>query len=153
MTSYRNAFIVTLIASLALAAGADLKVIADQLGPCSIVLTADTYTSVLPDVARKAAEDVATLIIAAGCLVPGTTRPCRPVRLGRGGTRLLYTDGVTDERRDADEFGETRLHEALSELTGAGAQRIADGVVDAVVGFRTGQPKDDIAILAIKVVG
>jgi hypothetical protein len=25
--------------------------------------------------------------------------------------------------------------------------------VDAVVGFRTGQPKDDIAILAIKVVG
>jgi hypothetical protein len=26
-------------------------------------------------------------------------------------------------------------------------------VVDAVVGFRTGQPKDDIAILAIKVVG
>ncbi len=65
----------------------------------------------------------------------------------------VLTDGVTDERRDADEFGETRLHEALSELTGADAQRIADGVVDAVVGFRTGQPKDDIAILAIKVVG
>ena len=60
---------------------------------------------------------------------------------------------MTDERRDADEFGETRLHEALTELAGGGAQRIADGVVDAVVGFRTGQPKDDIAILAIKVVG
>jgi serine phosphatase RsbU (regulator of sigma subunit) len=77
----------------------------------------------------------------------------RAVDLGLGDTLVLYTDGVTDERRDADEFGETRLHEALSELTGAGAQRIADGVVDAVVGFRTGQPKDDIAILAIKVVG
>jgi hypothetical protein len=77
----------------------------------------------------------------------------RAVDLGLGDTLILYTDGVTDERRDADEFGETRLHEALSELTGAGAQRIADGVVDAVVGFRTGQPKDDIAILAIKVVG
>jgi serine phosphatase RsbU (regulator of sigma subunit) len=77
----------------------------------------------------------------------------RAVDLHLGDTLVLYTDGVTDERRDADEFGETRLHEALTELAGAGAQRIADGVVDAVVGFRTGQPKDDIAILAIKVVG
>jgi hypothetical protein len=38
----------------------------------------DTYTWVLPEVARKAAEDVATLIIVAGCLVPGTTRPRQP---------------------------------------------------------------------------
>ncbi len=77
----------------------------------------------------------------------------RAVDLHLGDTLVLYTDGVTDERRDADQFGETRLHEALTELAGGGAQRIADGVVDAVVGFRTGQPKDDIAILAIKVVG
>jgi sigma-B regulation protein RsbU (phosphoserine phosphatase) len=76
----------------------------------------------------------------------------RAVDLGLGDALVLYTDGVTDERSDEDEFGETRLHEVLSELTGAGAQRIADGVVEAVVGFRTGQPKDDIAILAIKVV-
>jgi len=77
----------------------------------------------------------------------------RSVDLGLGDTLVLYTDGVTDERRGEDEFGEMRLHEALSELAGAGAQRIADGVVGAVVGFRTGQPKDDIAILVIKVVG
>jgi integrase len=32
-------------ASLALAAGVDLKVVADQLGHCSIVLTADTYVN------------------------------------------------------------------------------------------------------------
>jgi integrase len=67
-------------ASLALAAGADLKVVQDMLGHASIVLTADTYTSVLPDVARRAAEDTATLIIAAGCLVPGTQRHRRPGR-------------------------------------------------------------------------
>ena len=64
-------------ATLALAAKVDLKVVQDMLGHSSIVLTADTYTSVLPDVARKAAEDVATRIIRAGCLVPGTTRPRR----------------------------------------------------------------------------
>jgi integrase len=72
-------------ATLALAAGADLKVVQDMLGHSSIVLTADTYTSVLPEVARKAAEDVATLIIRAGCLVPGTTRPRRPEPPGHGG--------------------------------------------------------------------
>jgi integrase len=62
-------------ASLALAAGAELKTIQDQLGHSSIVLTADTYISVLPEVARKAAEDTATLVIKAGYLVPGTRRP------------------------------------------------------------------------------
>jgi len=61
-------------ATLALAAGVDLRVVQDMLGHSSIVLTADTYTSVLPAVAHTAAEKVATLIIRAGCLVPGTRR-------------------------------------------------------------------------------
>jgi integrase len=50
-------------ATLALAAGVDLRVVQDMLGHSSIVLTADTYTSVLPAVAHTAAEKVATLII------------------------------------------------------------------------------------------
>jgi Phage integrase family len=61
-------------ATLALAAGVDLRVVQDMLGHSSIVLTADTYTSVLPAVAHTAAEKVAALIIQAGCLVPGTRR-------------------------------------------------------------------------------
>jgi integrase len=65
-------------ATLALAAGADLKVVQDMLGHSSIVLTADTYTSVLPQVAHQAAADTAALIRAAGCLVPGTSRRRHP---------------------------------------------------------------------------
>jgi hypothetical protein len=61
-------------ATLALAAGVDLRTVQEQLGHSSIVLTADTYTSVLPEVAWLAAEKVASLIIQAGCLVPGTHR-------------------------------------------------------------------------------
>jgi integrase len=61
-------------ATLALAAGVDLRVVQEMLGHSSIVLTADTYTSVLPTVAHIAAEKVAMLVIRAGCLVPGTRR-------------------------------------------------------------------------------
>jgi integrase len=49
-------------ATIALAAGTDLKVVQDQLGHSTITLTADTYTSVLPETARTAAEHTAALL-------------------------------------------------------------------------------------------
>ncbi|MDN3360134.1 tyrosine-type recombinase/integrase [Actinomadura sp. DC4] len=49
-------------ATLLLAAGYDIKVVQETLGLSSITIAADTYTSVLPDLARRAAEDVAKLI-------------------------------------------------------------------------------------------
>jgi hypothetical protein len=61
-------------ASPALSAGVGLRVVQEMLGHSSIMLTADTYTSVLPDAAYSAAENDAALIIKAGCLVPGTCR-------------------------------------------------------------------------------
>jgi hypothetical protein len=53
-------------ATLALAARVDLKVVQDQLGHSSVVLTADTCASVLPETARAAAEDTAALLFPAG---------------------------------------------------------------------------------------
>jgi integrase len=50
-------------ASLAHTAGADLKTVQDQLGHASIVLTADTYTSVVPAAQHRAAEATARLIL------------------------------------------------------------------------------------------
>jgi len=52
-------------ATLAHLAGTDLKTIQDQLGHSSIVLTADTYTSVLPAAQYKAAEATARLVLGA----------------------------------------------------------------------------------------
>jgi integrase len=51
-------------ATLAHEAGADLKTVQDQLGHASIV-TADTYTSVLPPAQHRAAEATARLVLAA----------------------------------------------------------------------------------------
>jgi hypothetical protein len=52
----------------------ELKVVQDMLGHSSIVLTADTYTSVLPEVARRAAEKTAAHVMKARGVVPGTNR-------------------------------------------------------------------------------
>ncbi len=50
-------------ASLAHEAGADLKTVQELLGHSSIVVTADTYTSVLPLVQRRCAEATAKLVL------------------------------------------------------------------------------------------
>lgn len=50
-------------ASLSLAAGNELKTVQAMLGHSSIVLTTDTYTSVLPCLAHRAAEATAELVL------------------------------------------------------------------------------------------
>jgi len=52
-------------ATLALAAGVDLKTVQAMLGHSTIVTTADIYTSVLPELQRDAAA-IAALVLAAG---------------------------------------------------------------------------------------
>jgi hypothetical protein len=58
-------------ATVAHAAGADLKTDQEQLGHTSIVLTADTYTSVLMILHFKIAEATARLVLAAASKNPG----------------------------------------------------------------------------------
>ena len=58
-------------ATLALAGGADMKVVSHMLRHSSITITADTYTSVLPETARHAAE-------AAVAIVPRAAAASRP---------------------------------------------------------------------------
>jgi site-specific recombinase XerC len=79
-------------ASLALQAGVDLKVVSDQLGHPSIVITADTYISVLPVLAMNAAEATARLVVEAGKRAPGSKKATRrkpgpPNPSGRGQCR------------------------------------------------------------------
>ncbi|WP_181970727.1 tyrosine-type recombinase/integrase [Kitasatospora xanthocidica] len=50
-------------ASLALTGGSDLKVVQAQLGHSTIMTTADTYTSVLPETAHLSAEATARVVI------------------------------------------------------------------------------------------
>jgi integrase len=63
-TCRRSGYITCATARLAsFAAGNDLQTVQTMLGHSSIVLTADTYTSVLPDLAHHAAEATVRLIL------------------------------------------------------------------------------------------
>jgi PAS domain S-box-containing protein len=69
--------------------------------------------------------------------------------LDPGDVLLLYTDGVTEAgARDAP-FGEQGLVALLSSLAGREPQEVVDAVEQAVVGAQEGQPRDDVALLAV----
>ncbi len=87
-------------ATLALASGADLKAIQDMLGHASIVLTADTYSSVLPVVARRTAEGIARLIVQAGRYPPGSAEMHAQWSQDRIGTHHGLTTAPPDVRQD-----------------------------------------------------
>ncbi|MDQ1581967.1 MAG: hypothetical protein QOI74_323 [Micromonosporaceae bacterium] len=75
-------------ASLSLAAGNDLKTVQDLLGHASIVLTAGTYTSVLPSLARQSAEATAQLVPEAARSTGIRLRQRRKPRRSPGRTRV-----------------------------------------------------------------
>jgi len=70
------------------------------------------------------------------------------VNLAAGDRLLLYTDGVTEARRGREEYGEERL---LSLAAGAprGAEPLVAAVLDDVLEFQSGVPRDDVALLAM----
>jgi serine phosphatase RsbU (regulator of sigma subunit) len=75
------------------------------------------------------------------------------VPLGPGDTVLLYTDGVIEGGSAQGALGEDGLQELLRSLTGEPVQAIVDRVVDEAVRVQNGVPRDDIALLALRVRG
>ncbi|MEU9687857.1 tyrosine-type recombinase/integrase [Amycolatopsis japonica] len=79
-------------ASLSLAAGANLKTVQHLLGHSSIVLTADTYVSVLPSLAHDSAEATARLILGAACATGTPTDAAPPAPAPAPPTDRRQTD-------------------------------------------------------------
>jgi PAS domain S-box-containing protein len=75
------------------------------------------------------------------------------IRLAPGDTLLLYTDGVTEERGERGTFGDERLAAVLTGAAGRPAAEIVDRIERAVLDHGSGEPRDDIAILAVRATG
>jgi len=73
------------------------------------------------------------------------------VELHPGDALVLFTDGVVEARRDGEEYGIERFEALLSTVAGASAAEIVETVVDAVLGFQEGLPRDDIAVVVLRV--
>ena len=71
------------------------------------------------------------------------------VRLEADEVLLLYTDGVTEAGPRRTPFGEPGLISVLSGMGGQPPQAVVDAVERAVVAAQPGDPRDDIALLAI----
>jgi len=68
-----------------------------------------------------------------------------------GDILVLYTDGVTEAAADSgEEFGETRLVDALSENRNLAARPLAEAIVDRVASFGGDQPHDDITVVVAR---
>ncbi|MGY1750553.1 SpoIIE family protein phosphatase [Modestobacter sp. SYSU DS0511] len=79
---------------------------------------------------------------------PGTPRSDRGATIGRGGTLLLYTDGLV-ERRDRDlDAGLAELRRVLTDLT----DLPLDGLCDQLLArMYLPDTEDDVALLAVRV--
>ncbi|MEA2565176.1 MAG: hypothetical protein QOD49_353 [Actinomycetota bacterium] len=85
--------------------------------------------------------------------LPGPDLPEKVNELKVGDVALFFTDGLTDVRGPSGTFGEERLVALLQECAGLGAEEIASTLEDSVVAFQAGEPRDDLAMLVLRVVG
>jgi serine phosphatase RsbU (regulator of sigma subunit)/PAS domain-containing protein len=80
------------------------------------------------------------------------TQPGRmELELDKGDVLFFYTDGVTEARSSDLSFFEDRLADALAAVAGRSASDIVRAVQELVTSFSSGELKDDVTILAVRV--
>jgi serine phosphatase RsbU (regulator of sigma subunit) len=109
-----------------------------------------------PPPVRLTAGGEATLVGTPGTLLgilddAQVAFPETVVELGPGDAMVLYTDGVVEARRGGVMLGDTGLLDVARGCAGLSAQGIADRVRAAADRFSGGAPRDDIAVLVLRV--
>jgi len=74
-------------------------------------------------------------------------------RVGLDELLLLYTDGLTEARRDGELYGEERLFDFLGSTTDRGARALVSALIADVMSYSGNQLRDDLAMLSVKRIG
>jgi serine phosphatase RsbU (regulator of sigma subunit) len=74
----------------------------------------------------------------------------REVRVGPDETLLMYTDGVTDTRGEAERFGAVRLRRLLAQSAGAAPDQLLARLQAALDEFQTEGHADDTGAVALR---
>jgi sigma-B regulation protein RsbU (phosphoserine phosphatase) len=72
------------------------------------------------------------------------------IELLPGDTLLFYTDGITEARNGKELYGEERLAVAATQSYDS-AEALTSAVLSEALQFQDGRPRDDIAVVAVRV--
>lgn len=75
----------------------------------------------------------------------------REIQLLPGEALVLYTDGVTEARRERELFGEERLAALVTTCAGQDARSILNTIEHRVIEFQQDHLRDDLALLVLRV--
>jgi phosphoserine phosphatase RsbU/P len=92
---------------------------------------------------------LATTGLALG-IEPDQAYPAERTTLEPDAAVVLFTDGVTEARRDGELYGEGRLDAFLSEHVGVPAQELAEALLADCRAFANGEVDDDCAIVCLR---
>jgi serine phosphatase RsbU (regulator of sigma subunit) len=82
--------------------------------------------------------------------IPGATFATAEADLEPGEMLVMYTDGLTEARRDTELFGVQRLHAAIALLAGHTAEEVVETLFETVRRYADDSFSDDIAIVALR---
>ncbi len=88
-----------------------------------------------------------------GCVLGVLQKPPlhdSPILLEPGDTLLMFTDGVSEGRRDGEFYGDERVQAVAAGPHGS-AGDLVQALLTDVVEFQSGNTRDDIAIVAVRV--
>ena len=84
-------------------------------------------------------------------LMPDVVFTEEEVELRSGDTLLLYTDGVTEARQGEAYFADERFMAWAAAQNSDDPSLVVDSLLDEVLQFQAGNPRDDIAVVAVRI--